>query len=187
MSCKIKRDSNNEITAVYAPNGKPSILYNSLKDFVNNDKEKALSIWARAYSPNFLYRYGNWLSNIDDNPESLTSLPNQTPNLDTDENGEPAIKYLSLPEIIYPNIPNTEEKIKTFLNSIGVSLEIVQDLLPKDISGQADFLNHVIHISKDNQTVTTLPEEAAHFFVRLLPAKSSLRSDLFNQITSYPV
>lgn len=62
--CTIARDQNKEIQEVYAPNRKPSILFRdiltSLNDFSKEGKEKALKTWARAYTPSFKKKFGNW-------------------------------------------------------------------------------------------------------------------------------
>lgn len=64
MVCTIARDQNNEIQEVYAPNSKPSILFRdvleSLNDYTKEGKETALRIWARAYTPTFKNKFGDW-------------------------------------------------------------------------------------------------------------------------------
>jgi hypothetical protein len=57
--CTIARDQNGEIQEVYAPNQNPSILYRDILESVN-DKEKALRMWARAYTPTFKKKFGDW-------------------------------------------------------------------------------------------------------------------------------
>lgn len=62
--CEISRDKNNEIQEVYALNKKPSILYHDILTSLNDEspegKEKALKIWARAYTDGFKKTFGNW-------------------------------------------------------------------------------------------------------------------------------
>lgn len=62
--CTIARDQNGEIQEVYAPNRNPSILYKDILESSNNftkeGKEDALKIWARAYTPSFKKRFGDW-------------------------------------------------------------------------------------------------------------------------------
>jgi hypothetical protein len=192
MSCQIRRDNNNNLLSVHAPNGNPSLLFEEISNLVDNDKERALSIWAGAYTPEFLYKYGNWISREKEEQEEPDKVNDGNDfghyhEIERDKNGEPLVKYLSIPGIKFQNNSDTETKIKNFLTSIGVKLSYVEDLLPKDVSARADFLNRIIHIAKDKQEITTLPEEAAHFYVRLLPESSPLRKELFNQISSYPV
>lgn len=61
--CTIARDQNKEIQQVYAPNEEPSILYQDILDTIGNyswNKETALNIWARAYTPSFKESFGDW-------------------------------------------------------------------------------------------------------------------------------
>ncbi len=64
--CIISRDQNNEIQEVYAPNGKPSRLFKDILEAFNNftkeGKDSALKIWARAYTPSFKKKFGDWES-----------------------------------------------------------------------------------------------------------------------------
>jgi len=53
MTCSIIRDKQtNEIKRVLAPNGKDSILFQSISDLVSS-KEEALRYWAQVYTPSF--------------------------------------------------------------------------------------------------------------------------------------
>lgn len=62
--CTIARDQNGEIQDVFAPNQKSSKLFTSAVESINDSskegKEKALKIWARAYTPTFKERFGDW-------------------------------------------------------------------------------------------------------------------------------
>lgn len=62
--CIIARDQNKEVQEVYAPNEKPSILFRSVVEAFNDStkdgKENALKVWARAYTPSFKKKFGNW-------------------------------------------------------------------------------------------------------------------------------
>lgn len=87
---------------------------------------------------------------------------------------------------------NISEKIKQFLSAIGVSVQITDQL--KDSNGNpitaiamADMLNKVIQVLEGKEDITTLPEEAAHFFVEMLGDSSPLYQEMFKQITSYKV
>jgi hypothetical protein len=110
MACQIKRKDNGTIDTVLAPNGKPSVLYNSLVNAIassevtrnviqsdpyvssvmdsvyvmdNTAEELALAAWSKAYTVDFIDSFGNWKED---------KLPN------TDSNGEPTINML-FPEI----------------------------------------------------------------------------------------
>lgn len=53
MTCSIIRDKQtNEIKRVLAPNGKDSILFDSIKN-LGFSKEEALRYWAQVYTPSF--------------------------------------------------------------------------------------------------------------------------------------
>ena len=73
MACSIIRNSNNQIVRVNAPNGKESKLFNSILK-VQPDKEQALRMWAKVYTPMFKLWFGDWEKGrgskvVDDNVE----------------------------------------------------------------------------------------------------------------------
>ena len=76
LKCQIIKKKDNTIERVEAPNGEPSVLYESAKQILGNE-EKALEVWAKAYTPDFLSYYGNWIN------------PVVGEFYDTDSNGEP--------------------------------------------------------------------------------------------------
>lgn len=85
---------------------------------------------------------------------------------------------------------NINEKINQFLSSIGVSVERVKQL--RDREGKplegvavADMLNRVIQVVEGREDLSTLPEEAAHFFVEMLGSQSPLYKQMYDQITGY--
>jgi hypothetical protein len=87
---------------------------------------------------------------------------------------------------------NIDNKIKKFLASIGVNVKLVENLT--DINGNklsgiavADMLNKIIQIVDGKADVTTLPEEAAHFFVEMLGENNPLFKQMFDKITSYKI
>ena len=87
---------------------------------------------------------------------------------------------------------NIDNKIKKFLASIGVNVKLVENLT--DINGNklsgiavADMLNKIIQIVEGKADVTTLPEEAAHFFVEMLGENNPLFKQMFDKITSYKI
>lgn len=192
-SCQLYRDKiTGEITRVEAPNGSPSGLYNGINKLIR-DKEKAADVWATAYTPQFLLRNGDWISlekakRIDPtNTAEIDRLSaNVTSNLD--ENGEPTIDTLS-DYIPADSITDTDsklrEKISNFLTKIGVSVQTA--ILPGNIQAQAELLNNVIKVSKGQVDVTVLGEEAAHFFVSMLPRDGTLYRDMMSKITSYDI
>lgn len=82
------------------------------------------------------------------------------------------------------------QKVLNFLDKIGVSVERVNQI--KDAKGnpllakaKADMLNRIIEVVEDRADLSTLPEEAAHFFVEMLDDNSSLLKQMMEKITSY--
>ena len=87
---------------------------------------------------------------------------------------------------------NIDNKIKSFLASIGVNIKVVQDLTDSKgnkLSGiaVADMLNKIIQVVDGKADITTLPEEAAHFFVEMLGESNPLYKQMFDKITSYKI
>ena len=83
-----------------------------------------------------------------------------------------------------------DKKIKNFLASIGVSVGLVDEIRDRegnliDAVAKADMLNRVIQVVNGQADITTLSEEAAHFFVELLGENNPLYKDMVSKITSY--
>jgi hypothetical protein len=81
-------------------------------------------------------------------------------------------------------------KIKKFLSSIGVSVEALNEIRDRegnklDAIAKADMLNMIIQVVNNEADITTLPEEAAHFFVEMLGVNHPLYKDMYSKITSY--
>lgn len=82
--------------------------------------------------------------------------------------------------------------IKNFLNKVGVSYEAVEGLTDSQgnpIKGVAlaNILDKVIQVVEGKAGIDTLPEEAAHFFVAMLPKDSHLYQTMFKSITDYQI
>jgi hypothetical protein len=69
-SCSVIRNSNGEIQQVLAPNGKESNLFKEISSLVDNNKEKALELWAQTQTPQFITWFGN-SKVVDENNEPL--------------------------------------------------------------------------------------------------------------------
>jgi hypothetical protein len=87
---------------------------------------------------------------------------------------------------------NLNQKIKNFLASIGVRYQAVEGLKdregnPLSAIAMADMLNKVINVVEGRADITTLPEEAAHFFVEMLGENHPLYKEMFKQITGYKI
>lgn len=78
-----------------APNGEPSILFQTLLDHFDGDREKAIKYKAKVYKKSFLSWFGDWIND----PKNASKV--------VDKNGEPLIVY-------HGN--RTEESIKEFKN-----------------------------------------------------------------------
>lgn len=69
-----------------------------------------------------------------------------------------------------------EDKLVTFLNKYGISVEFVNSLKERGFNAVAisDIVNKLVLISKNEAGADTLPEEAAHFAVELLGMNNPL-------------
>jgi hypothetical protein len=63
----------------FAPNGKPSILFDTLLGYFKEDRRKAIRAKANVYSNKFFNWFGNWTGNSIDDSIRLRLI---------DENGE---------------------------------------------------------------------------------------------------
>lgn len=87
---------------------------------------------------------------------------------------------------------NINIKIRNFLSSIGVSVESVSKLIDQNgnkIEGVAlaDMLSKIIQVVEGRSDITTLPEEAAHFFVEMLGTGNPLYKEMYSKITGYNI
>lgn len=72
-----------------APNGAESQLFNSLVDYYEGNRSKAIVAKAKTYSTNFLKWFGNWTGEKDALPEYERSEVSKV----VDENGEPLVVW----------------------------------------------------------------------------------------------
>jgi hypothetical protein len=193
-TCQIKYDEvTGEVRSVSAPNGSPSKLYNDAKDLLKN-KEQAVDLWATAYTPSFLLEFGDWVTlervkRTDPGNQVLIEQLEGSTRTTLDDNGEPLLSAL---EGYYPQETEPKDsdnvlrsKIKGFLESVGVNIETAN--LPAGVEAQADLLNKVIKVAKGEVDPTVLGEEAAHFFVSMLPQDGALLRDMMGRITTTEV
>jgi hypothetical protein len=82
--------------------------------------------------------------------------------------------------------------VKNFLEKLGISVNSVNEI--RDAQGnvisaiaKADMLNKIIDIIEGRADITTLPEEAAHFFVEMLDENNPLLKEMMSKITSYQI
>lgn len=88
--------------------------------------------------------------------------------------------------------PEIDQKVRVFLEKLGVDVRKVDNL--KDRAGNpltgvamASMLNKTIDIVEGLEDITTLPEEAAHFFVELLGEEHPLYKEMMGQITGFKI
>lgn len=85
-----------------------------------------------------------------------------------------------------------DTKIKNFLSSIGVNIQVLSNVRDRDGNlldavAKADMLNKIIQVAEGRADITTLSEEAAHFFVEMLGTENALYKEMYNQITGYKI
>lgn len=88
-------------------------------------------------------------------------------------------------------IEELNAKMLGFFNSIGVDYKLVENLTdrngnPINAIAKADLINKVVQAVEGKIKVDTLPEEAAHFFVEMLPDNHPLLLRMMDQIKDYP-
>ena len=93
-NCQVFRDSNNEIKTVNAPNGKESLLYNSILS-QEPSREFALRAWAQVYTPSFKEWFGDWEKKegskvVDENGEPLLVYHGSNQNFQTFDEKQPS-------------------------------------------------------------------------------------------------
>jgi hypothetical protein len=83
-------------------------------------------------------------------------------------------------------------KVYEFLAKIGVSIVTLDTIRDADgnvldATSKADMLNKVIQVVENKADMSTLPEEAAHFFVAMLGEGHPLYKEMLDKIESYEV
>tara|TARA_R110000796_G_scaffold59672_1_gene137691 strand:+ start:30049 stop:35007 length:4959 start_codon:yes stop_codon:yes gene_type:complete len=82
-------------------------------------------------------------------------------------------------------------KMQDFFKLIGVDYKIVSEILddsgkPINAVAKADMLNRVVEVIEGKAGVNTLPEEASHFFVKILKSQNSpLFRAMMDEVVSY--
>ena len=85
-----------------------------------------------------------------------------------------------------------DAKVQAFLEGIGVSVNTVNNITdglgnPISAIAKADMINKVIDVVQGKADITTLPEEAAHFFVEMLGVNSPLYKQMLSSITGFKI
>jgi hypothetical protein len=82
-------------------------------------------------------------------------------------------------------------KIVRFLEGIGVAIQSVDQIrdsqgnIVKDAAAKASMLNKIVQVVDGLESLDTLPEEAAHFFVEMLGPGHPLYKEMVAKITGY--
>jgi hypothetical protein len=82
--------------------------------------------------------------------------------------------------------------VQNFLEKIGVSVKSVDEIRNAEGNklsavAKADMLNKIIEVIEGKADITTLPEEAAHFFVEMLGENNPLFIEMMSKITGYKI
>lgn len=83
------------------------------------------------------------------------------------------------------------KRLGEFLDKIGVTLKSVQNITDSDgnkldANAQADLVHKTIEVVEGREHLSTLPEEASHFFVEILKQNNSpLYKSMMSEIGSY--
>jgi len=82
--------------------------------------------------------------------------------------------------------------VQNFLEKIGVSVKSVDEIRNAEGNklsavAKADMLNKIVEVIEGKADITTLPEEAAHFFVEMLGENNPLFIEMMSKITGYKI
>lgn len=81
-----------------------------------------------------------------------------------------------------------DDNLVKFAKSIGVTVEVVQNLKEKfgvNAAGVADILNKIIYVSKDRK-LDTMAEEIGHFYSELMGYKDGVGKQLYQSVLNWP-
>jgi len=104
----------------------------------------------------------------------------------TDRFNKESYAQLSNESTLPPN-ESLDAKIKSWLSAMGISYEQVEKIKDRDgeeidAIAKADMLLKIVQVAEGKADITTLPEEAAHFLVEMLPADSPLLRGMMNSV-----
>lgn len=179
LKCQIEK-RNNIVERVEAPNGEPSVLYESALKLLGNS-ERALQVWAKAYTSDFLSYYGHW-----NNP-----APGEMFN--TDSNGEPFLEdvlsymkrqtYFADPltaqdvkDVRDVMISNSIYSIRSLINRVRSSFYVDGNLILNEENLRRSGLYNETEISRILDNPSVLNEVSS--FMRLLLDYSNNEHDL---------
>lgn len=91
------------------------------------------------------------------------------------------------------NSKELDEKVSSFLKTIGVDIKTVKNITDADgnkldANAVANLLTKTIDVVEDNSKLDTLPEEASHFLVEILKQNNSpLYKSMLSEIEGYDI
>tara|TARA_R110001583_G_scaffold106276_1_gene254522 strand:- start:2315 stop:7276 length:4962 start_codon:yes stop_codon:yes gene_type:complete len=186
MGCKVKYDERHNVTEVYANNGAVSQLWSDLKDTGLSNNE-AYNYYIVSRTDEFTDYLDNRKFNRDINGEpTLETIGSIYDELEIN-------KVLDDLNTTPPQDIKLNNKVKSFLETVGVDYKSVEDIKdsngsPLKAVGKADMLTKIVEVSEGKADITTLPEEAAHFFVEILRTQNpKLYNQMYKNISKYKV
>ena len=129
-----------------APNGAESVLFQSLLDYYEGNRTKAIVAKVKAYSTNFLQQFGNWTGEEGILPEYEQKDISEA----VDENGEPKLSYYTTSLLVNissnSNEEDTDESVYHNIRGINSSNEVREELLfsgaiKKSFNGGYELVN----------------------------------------------
>ena len=186
MACRViyKKGTKN-VEQVYAMNGNSSILFDSLVGYYDGNKNSAFTTYLRTLTSKFK---NNYLGELDNNNEPVLEdlgLPTKQFEQELTEEAKKA------EALQHQNNRALQTRLNMFLEQIGVRVEAVNSITDRNgnilnVVAAADMITKTIKVVEGHEDITTLPEEAAHFFVQLLKQNESpLYTSMRGMITNY--
>lgn len=200
MACQIIY-KNGKVDKVLAPNGEVSTLYPQLEELVKDPayvkyvgSKTAVDLYQQVHTPEFQAWYAE-IPNATPEGEPMFTVGNNIPMYGDINYGRSVFDvglFRDTDDNIYYNLDaqdgtlddTIQQKVTSFLNKNGFSVEKADRILTAagtDAVAQIDMLNHTVRFI-DGQA-QSLPEEAAHLLVEMLPDNSNLLSEMMRKIT----
>lgn len=100
--------------------------------------------------------------------------------------------FQARPQSPLANSKIIDQKVKVFLEKLGVSVnavDVIRDAEgnPLTAIAKADMIKKIVEVVEGRADITTLPEEAGHFFVEMLGDTHPLYKAMLRDITSYQI
>lgn len=150
-------------------------------DLFPNSGQFQLELISNAYPTNI----------IDDN--ALIKITNDRieRNLDMEEptSLSKSLQNIEGQEKLYKEV---EDKMNTFLSNVGINVSNVSNITDSDGNiinaiAKADIINKTVEVIEEKRDITTLPEETAHVFVKLLGENNPLYTSMMDKISRFKV